>query len=219
MATYAADWKDKNNANVTKARQGSVFIAPANQAIPAAFTSTSGATLIALPAGWVDIGWTSTEGVQFGREVENSDVNAWGSVEPIRRDVVRDIETIQVTMLEITKTTLELYTGQVMPSAAVTTSEVIFDKPSVPVISYNRLLVVAVDENDDGEILVAYLYPRVSVTDYAEQAFAEGDDPILQGVTFTAYEDATLGTSKRSYYGGPGWKQGVVTDRGFTQGV
>lgn len=219
MATYAADWKDKNNANIFKARQGSVFLGPDDQAIPAALTSTASATLIALPAGWADLGWTSTDGAQFGRDVENSDVTSWGSVEPTRRDVVRDVETIQVTCQELKKATLEAYTGATMPSALVTTSEVIFDKPAVPAISFNRLLVVAVDENDGGEIYVAYLYPRVSVTDFAEQQFAEGDDPVTFGVTFTGYEDATLGYSKRTYIGGPGWKPTVVTGRGFTQGV
>lgn len=218
MATYAADWKDKNNAFIAKARQGSVFVAPDDQAIPAALTSTSGATLIALPAGWVDVGWTTTDGVQFGREVEQSDVNSWGSVQPTRRDVTSDTESITFTMQETKAKTLELYTGAVMPSAAVTTSEVIIDKPAVPAIRFFRVMVIAEDENDDGYLYIAHLYPRCSVSSYGESSFSGGDDPLQYEVTLTSFEDATAGFSKRTYLGGAAWKASVVA-RGFTQAV
>lgn len=217
MVAYSA-WKDKNNALIRKARQGSVFIGPDNQTIPAVLTSGATPALVALPAGWEDIGWTTTDGVTMGRAVDNSDVTSWGSVEPTRRDVIKDTETIQVTMQETKATTLELYTGAVVPSALVTTSELVIDKPSVPAIRFNRLMVMAVDETDDGEIYLVHLYPRVSVTDFGEAKFAQGDDPVQYNVTFTAYEDATAGYSKRSFYGGPGWKP-LITAMGITQGT
>lgn len=215
MAVYSA-WKNKQNQLIRKAKQGSAFIAPEAQAIPATLTTGAGAALISLPVGWEDIGWTSTDGVSFGRAVDNSDVTSWGSVEPTRRDIVRDTATITVVAQETSKTTIELYTGATLADALVTTGEVVVSKPAQPATKFNRLMVVAVDENTDGEIYIVRLFPRVSVTDYTEQKFAEGDDPITYGVTFTAYNDSVAGYSERTYFGGPGWLA-LLADMGIDQ--
>jgi hypothetical protein len=210
---------NKQNELIRKARQGSAFIAPDNQAILASITSGAGGALVALPSGWEDVGWTSGDGAQFGRSVDSSDVTSWGSVEPTRRDILRDVTTVAVTMQETKKETLELYTGATIPAtnaAAATTGELIISKPAQPAAKFNRLLVMAVDENSDGEIYLARFFPRVSVTEYGEQAFGEGDDPIGYNVTFTAYKDSTAGYSERWYFGGPGWLA-LLTEMGISQ--
>lgn len=216
MPTYAADWKNKQNELIRKARQGSVFVSPEDQANLTAITSGAGAALVTLPVGWEDLGWTSTDGAQFGRDIENSDVTSWGSVEPTRRDVVRDVTTMQVTAQETKALTLGLYTGGTIGQAAVTTGELIVTKPSQPEIKYHRLLMLSVDENTDGEIYIGRYLPRASVTDYAEQQYGEGDDPIAYGLTFTGYEDSTLGFSERWFFGGPGWLA-LLADMNITQ--
>lgn len=218
MVVYSA-WKTKQNELIRKARQGSVFIAPDTQSIPAAITSGAGGPLIALPVGWKDLGWLSTDGVQFGRSVDSSDVTSWGSVEPTRRDIIRDTATIQVTAQETKRETIQLYTGVTLPdtnAAAFTTGELIVTKPAQPAAKFNRMMVLSVDENTAGEIYIARLFPRVSVTDYGEQAFAEGDDPIGYPLTFTAYNDSALGYSERTYFGGPGWLD-LLTEMGISQ--
>lgn len=218
MVAYSV-WKNKQNELIRKARQGSVFVAPDTQAILATITTGAGAGLVALPAGWKDLGWTSGDGAQFGRSVDNSDVTSWGSVEPTRRDVIRDVSTIQVTAQETKKETIEHYTGATIPAtnaALVTTGELVVTKPSQPAGKFYQMLVLAVDENSAGEIYIGRLFPRVSVTDYGEQVYGEGDDPIGYNLTYTAYLNATAGFSERWFFGGPGWLD-LLTEMGISQ--
>jgi hypothetical protein len=74
---------------------------------------------------------------------------------------------------------------------------------------------LAVDLGDAGEIYIGRFLPRAKVTGYSEQSFGGGDDPISWGVTFTGYEDSTLGFSESWLFGGPGWNA-LLAEMGFT---
>ncbi len=76
------------------------------------------------------------------------------------------------------------------------------------------MIALAVPAGDAGEIYVARFMPRAKVTNYAEQAFGGGDDPITWGVTFTGEVDSNLGYSERWIFGGPGWAS-LLDDMGF----
>ena len=92
--------------------------------------------------------------------------------------------------------------------------ELVIQKPSRPKSRAYRLLSLAVDEGDDGEIYIARGLPRAKVNGKAEQAFGGGDDPIGWGVTFQGEVDPVLGTSEIWYFGGPGWNA-LLTEMGF----
>lgn len=201
---------------IRKALEGSVFRAPYSAPAIASLTGADMA-LLAMPAGYDDLGRTSNDGAQFGRDVETSDVTSWGAVEPTRRDITSDTTTLQVVCQETKRATIELYTGADLSAATPdpTSGELSVEKPDRPRVAYHRVLVIAVDLSDAGDIYVARFLPRAQITDYEEQSFQSSDDePISFGVTFTGFMDATVGYSEKWLFGGPGW-QSMLADMGF----
>jgi hypothetical protein len=212
--------REKQNELIRKARDGSVFIAPMSTVNLASLTTGSSSALATLPTGWEDLGWTSTDGVSYGRESDTSDVQAFGSQEPVRSDIVSDTITMEVTALETKLQTLGLYIGVDTTGikAAVTTAELRIAKPQRAANYHYRVLGLFVDEIEEGEIYIGRYMPRAKITDRAEQVYSSGDDPIQYGFTFTGYEDSTAGTSHEWLFGGPGWKA-LLTKMGITQAV
>lgn len=210
--------RDKKNHLIRKARDGSAFVAPHSADSIAALTTGSSADLAALPTGYEDLGWTSTDGSTYARETESSQVQSFGSAEPTREDVTRDTVTMQVTAQETKLLTIGLYTGINTSGllAAVTTGELSIAKPALPNPRYYRVLGLFVDESSDGEIYIGRYMPYARITEFGEQQYGEGDDPINYGLTFTGFEDADLGYSHRWIFGGPGWKA-LLDDMGITQ--
>lgn len=200
--------REKQNELIRKARDGSVFIAPMSTVNLASLTTGAGSDLVTLPAGWEDLGWTSTDGSSFGRETEQSDVNAFGSQEPVRSDITSDVITMGVTALETKLLTLGLYIGVDTTGieAAADTGEVRIAKPTRAANYHYRVLGLFVDEIEEGEIYLGRYMPRAKITERGEQVYTDGDDPIQYPLTFTGYEDSTAGTSHEWLFGGPGWK-------------
>lgn len=208
--------KVHQNHLIRKALEGSVFAAPITAPAITALTDTT-SELLALPDGYVDLGFMSDDGAQFSAEIDSSDVTSWGSVEPTRRDITQDVTTLQGFFQETNKMSIALYTGvdaaSLTPDA--TSGELKVDKPDRPASRHYRILTLGVDLADAGEIYVARFLPRASVTDKDDQAFQSGDDPLGWPVTMTAYKDSALGTSESYFFGGPGWKA-LLADMGFT---
>jgi hypothetical protein len=209
--------REKQNELIRKARDGSVFIAPMSTTNLASLTTGSSSDLVTLPTGWEDLGWTSTDGASFGRETETSDVNAFGAQEPVRSDITSDVITMEVTALETKLLTLGLYIGVDTSGieAAAVTGEVRIAKPTRAANYHYRVLGLFVDEIEEGEIYLGRYMPRAKITDRAEQVYADGDDPVQFGFTFTGFEDSTAGTSHEWLFGGPGWKA-LLTKMGIT---
>lgn len=175
-----------------------------------------GINLRLLPTGMDDLGWLSTDGVAFSRDVSTSDVQSWGSVTPTRSDVTSDTSTMAVTAQETKLLTIGLATGADLAAMVPDpqTGEVDIKKPTRPNSKHYRALSMAVDLGDGGEIYVARFFPRAKVTNYAEQSHGGGDEPINWGVTLTGEEDSSLGYSERWLFGGPGWNF-LLADMGF----
>jgi hypothetical protein len=178
--------------------------------------SDPGINLAALPALYDDLGWLTNDGASFSRDVGSSEVTSWGSVTPTRTDITSDTTTLTVTAQETKLLTIGLATGADLSAAVLdpTTRELSVAKPARPRSRHYRVLSVAVDQADGGELYVARFLPRAKVSGYAEQSFGGGDDPITWGVTFTGEEDSDLGYSERWIFGGPGW-YALCADMGF----
>lgn len=172
--------------------------------------------LAPLPVGYDDLGWLTNDGAAFSRDVSASEVTSWGSVSPTRTDITSDTTTMTVTAQETKLLTIGLATGADLSAivADAETGEVSIAKPGRPKSKHYRVLSLAVDQGDGGEIYVARFLPRAKVSNYAEQSFGGGDDPITWGVTFTGEEDSDLGYSERWIFGGPGWSA-LLTDMGI----
>jgi hypothetical protein len=215
--------KNKQNDLIRKATDGSVFVAPVSAPAITTLTTATGTApnqvidLTALPTDWDDLGWLSSDGAQFSRDVSTSDVTSWGSVTPTRSDITADTSTLQVACHETKLLTIGLGSGAdvsgIVPDA--TTGEVSVAKPNSPSARFYRVLALAVDSSNTGDIYIGRFFPRARVTAYTEQAFGGGDDPIMWGVTWTGMEDSTLGYSERWLFGGAGW-QAQLEEMGFT---
>ena len=182
-----------------------------------AFGLDVGINLKRLPSyHWNDLGWLSTEGAQFSRDVAQSEVTSWGSVSPTRTDVTSDTSTVSLTAQETKLLSIGLATGADLSAVTpdTNTGEVRVSKPARPTSRHYRVLTLAVDLGDGGEIYIGRFLPRAKVTNYAEQNFGGGDDPVSWGVTMTGEEDSTLGYSERWLFGGPGWNY-LLADMGF----
>lgn len=215
MPDYAA-LRDKQTNLIRKALDGSVFVGPLSSALVTSLTGTGG-TLNTLPDGMSDLGWLSTDGAQFSRDVSTSDVTSWGSVSPTRSDITADSTTLTVLCQETKLQTIGLATGADLSGIkAAANGEVIVKKPNRPSSRSYRVLSLAVDQGDAGDIYIARYLPRAKVTSYAEQAFGGGDDPIGWGVTFTSEEDADAGYAEAWLFGGPGWNAEIAS-MGFTK--
>ncbi|MER7167031.1 hypothetical protein ABT336_13315 [Micromonospora sp. NPDC000207] len=210
--------RDKQNQLIRKARDLSVFIAPESSDPIEDLTTGAGADLATLPTGYEDLGFTSTEGVSVSRETESSQVRSFGSTEPTREDVTNDTVTLTVTAQETKLLTIGLFTGVDITNlrAAAVTGELSIEKPNLPNPRYYRLLALAVDESSYGEIYLGQFMPRARITDFGEQSYGEGDDPISYPLTLTAFRASDLGYSHRWIFGGPGWLA-MLADMGITQ--
>jgi len=190
-----------------------------NLGLPVGLDSYGSAAAIGLrtlPVGWDDLGWLTSDGAQFSRDISTSEVSSWGSVSPTRTDITADTSALTVTCQETKLLTIGLATGadlaNITPDSQ--TGEVRIAKPVRPKSKSYRALSVAVDENDSGEIYIARFLPKAKVNSYAEQNFGSGDDPITWGVSMTSEKDDVLGYSEQWLFGGAGWNA-LLAKMGF----
>ena len=218
--------KNKQQELIRKSLDGSVFIAPPtadaidtlteyHAAVVGPPAVPAGISLKALPAEWDDLGWLTNDGAQFSRDVSNSETTSWGAVTPTRTDITSDTTTLQVTAQETKLLTIGLATGADLANIApdAQTGEVRVAKPLRPKSAHYRVLSLAVDQADAGEIYIARFLPNAKVSSYSEQAMNGGEIP--WGVTLTGEIDDVLGYSEEWLFGGPGWNA-LLTEMGFT---
>jgi hypothetical protein len=217
MPDFAA-LQDKKNELIRRAKDGSVFVATMDIAVPAALTSGATPTLLALdPEDWVDLGWFSTEGVTYDRETESVDTQSFGSSEATRSDVTRDEISMSVTAQETKALTMGITTGAEVAAilANATTGEVQIAKPTRPKLRFYRVLGLFLDHDDDGEeIIFGRLMPRAQVADFGSQGYNEDETGISYPMTWRGKEDSTLGYSHKWFWGGAGWKA-LLTSMGI----
>lgn len=226
MPSYDA-LANKQRQLIRKALDGSVFAAPfalanGTPTAPIAALTTYAAgppvviDLTVLPAEWDDLGLLTNDGASFASDVSSSDVQSWGQVTPTRTDIVSDTTTLTVVAQETKALTIGIMTGT--DAAALTptvnSGEVSIPKATRPQGKYYRLLGLAVDLSDAGEIYIGRFLPRAKLSNRGEQAFGGGDDPISWNFTFTGEVDDALGYSERWIFGGPGW-QALLTEMGW----
>jgi len=215
--------QNKQAELIRKSLKGSVFIASIDAGVPARLTDPSDSRLQTLPVGtptpfampWGDLGFLSNDGASYSSDVASSDVTSWGSTGPTRSDITSDNSTLTVVAQETKLMTIGLYTGaDLHADSAEADGELIITKTDRPKAKNYRVLSVAVDEGDGGEIYIGRLLARAKVNGKAEQAFGGGDDPIGWGVTFQGTKDSALGFTERWFFGGPGWNA-LLVQMGF----
>lgn len=211
---------DAKRQLIRKTLQGLVAVAPVSSDAITQATWADAAGLLALPAGYMQLGLADDNGAQFARAVDTSTVTSWGDVEPSRQDVKSDVETLQVVSNETRAATIGLYTGVDMSAVEAdhVTGTVQIDKPAVPTLPEWRVLVVGMDRTDAGEIYIARHMLFGKITAYGNQQFNSSADAASPAwdITFTGFKDPTANTAWRWLFGGPGWTA-LLADMGITQ--
>lgn len=209
MTTGYLSIQERKAELIRKALQGSVFIANNTAAAITAATlfDTDSGDLVALPAGYTDLGILTDAGVKASRAIKQTDLTGWGFNAPVRSDITSDATTLVMEPEETKLETLALYIGvdpeDLTPNATNGTLEI--PQPQIDAQKRYRVLVVAVDESPAGEIVVARFLPAAGVTAINDQTLANGADAITWGVTLTGYIDTTLGFDVDWLFGGAGW--------------
>lgn len=217
MPNYAA-LNGKKAELIRKALGGSLYLTDISGPVISTLTDSTTGALLALPTvggTYVDCGHFTDEGLRFSRAVEQDEVTSFGYNTPTRTDVTTDTETFQVDLQETNKLTISLYTGAAQSGLTLTTgsNELKIDKPNASSPRRYRGLALSVDGPPEAEIYIARFYPRLVVTDYADQAYAKGAET-RYGVTFRGEPDSTVGTALRYFWGGPGWTA-LLVQMGF----
>ena len=201
--------QNKRTELIRKGLEGSVFAGGPDAPVldeTELFDPETG-ELIAFPEGYADIGYVTSDGAQWSRSVDTSDIDSWGSTENTRSDKTSDVTTLQLACQETNAQTISQYMGvNATDLKPAPNGSLMVKKPTLGTAAYRRVFAIAVDLDDGGEIYIIRCLPRAKVTDYDDSPFANGDDPILWPVTYTGYRDSEVGTSDFFIFGGPGWK-------------
>lgn len=196
---------------------GGVAIAPTSVAVPAHITAGAGAVLQTLPVGYIPLGHMDPDGLQYDRNIDSSDVEAWGISEPVRTDITKDQETVKFTLLEtgIVSIGLDLGLDWTAFTSTATTGELVVKKPAVAPNPYYRLFQIGRDQKT--EVYFARIYPRAQITAREGQQFAGGDAKVSYTHTWASFYDTAEATAVKYFYGGPGWLA-LLDDLGFETG-
>jgi hypothetical protein len=151
---------------------GTVSYAPTSAAAPTNSTT-------ALDAAFDDVGYISEDGVVETRDRSTNNIIAWQNADVVRTVTTESSITVQFTMIETNRNSLELFYGTavtgVAPLGAINIT---------PSDSGGRKSIV-VDYVDGTKFVRLYL-PEAEVTEVGELTLASGD-PVGYEVTITGY--------------------------------
>ncbi|WP_238840649.1 phage tail tube protein [Prescottella equi] len=200
---------------IRKPLKGAILVAPLTATIPAAFTSGASADLQEL-TGFKSLGHTAKDAPpSFRPEIQSSDVESWGALEPTRTDIISRDLSVSFTSQETKKETLELYSGVDLSSteANSVTKEIQYNDPTAPSTRYHRMIFLSVDGSGADAIYILKILPRAMVSEVGEQSW-NPETALSYPLTVKAKVDSTLGYSVKNVICGPG-VAAIVQKMGF----
>lgn len=197
-----SDIATRVDENIRKGLDGIIAVAP--MSVATEITKLKDATgLLALPSGYKQVGRiTKADGVTWTRDVSTSEVTSLGAASPTRIDITGDTSGLQFTAQESNRDAMSMYEG--INLDAVThdaNGNVSWDKPDAPAQIFYRALALFKDGEGADAVYFAKWLPRAQVTDRSEQVWQE-ESEIQYGMTLTAFNDSTFGTSVRTLWAG-----------------
>lgn len=180
---------DTRNADLTfGATDYLVYLAPLNTVTPAGFADPA--------TPWRMLGWVTTDGGLFKVEEESKDVEAAGSLEPIRTLMTKSTKSLQVTFLEgLNPLVRSLYDN--VPVASLqpneTTGIASYAFPDKP----NDLRYAFVFDTMDGDKLMRLYMPNGKVVERGDEQ-PQTEDVMPVQMTFRFYKGATAAAVTRS---------------------
>lgn len=195
-----------NNSGILKVTRGSMFVADyAGTTDPTTiFDGLTPQGLVALPTGFFDAGYTTTDGLTFSRAITMNEVNSWQSQEVTQSDVETDQLTFHAIFQEHNHVTLALAENQNLADAPATGAAYAVDRSSTGQQPLRKVLIVGEAKTGGDLIYVGRYFPQCKVSAIGDEQWARTQE-VRFDFTFTAYPDKTFGASARRYVGGPGW--------------
>ncbi|MFJ9427601.1 phage tail protein [Streptomyces sp. NPDC101249] len=201
---------------IRKALRYAIFAADTTAAaVTSPFDNTG--ILQALPAGYVPVGYTTTDGITFSGDLSNSDVESGQSASPTRSDVETDTMTAQWVPQETNAAAVALYENLPLSGAGALpdlgTATWTWSRPKTPPTRYRRLVFIAEDLNKStGQPLYIVKHMPSALRSGREDEQWTRTAEISRGVTYQAYIDDVLGTDMKTWIDGPGWRDFVPED-------
>lgn len=209
---------DLRSSLIRKALRYAVFAAdPGAPAVANPF-DTAG-ILQTLPAGYVPVGFTTTDGVTFSGDLSNSDVESGQSASPTRSDVEKDVVTAQWVPQETNAAAVSLFENLPLSGAGALpemgTAAWTWSRPLTPPTLYRRLLFIAEDLNKatGNPLYIVRHMPSALRTGREDEKWTRTSE-IARGVTYQAYVDDAVGTDSVTWIDGPGWRDYAPEDEG-----
>jgi hypothetical protein len=172
-----------DSGNVRVGVSGEVSVGALNATAP---TGTASAL-----TGFAGLGYVSEDGVTETRDRSSDNIKAWQNGATVRTVITDSGLTYAFTLLETNVATIELAYGTEV-TQTVTEGHFLV----IPSNTGGRKSFV-LDVIDGAELLRTYI-PDGEVTEVGDIVYASGE-PIGYEVTITAYADATLGASAKTW--------------------
>lgn len=168
-----------NADNVIVALTGAALTAPKGTTAPTNTTAAWG-------VGWVDLGYISEDGITETPNDETNAIPAWQNGDTVREDITGSKTTYQFTVIECTRTALELY----YPGSLVEGWDADGHGAASMEVRSPRLQRRAFGfDVIDGDRIIRWVVPDGSVSERGELVYKNGD-PIGFDLTITAYPDS-----------------------------
>ncbi|MDH6625727.1 hypothetical protein M2271_003538 [Streptomyces sp. LBL] len=180
---------DTRNADLTYgATDYLVYMAAVNTTAPTGFTDPA--------TPWQMLGWVTTDGGLFKIEEESKDIDAAGSLEPIRTLMTKSTKSLQVTFLEgLNPLVRSLYDNvpvlSLKPDA--TSGVASYDLPAKP----NDLRYAYVFDSMDGDKRMRLFMPNGKVVERGDEQ-PQTQDVMPVQMTFRFYTGTSGAAVKRS---------------------
>jgi hypothetical protein len=177
---------DTRNADLTfGATDYLMYLAPLNTVAPTAFADPATA--------WINLGWVTTDGGLFKIDEETKDVDAAGSLEPIRTLMTKSTKSLQVTFLEgLNPVVRSLYDNVPVASLEPTTGVTSYELPDKPA----DLRYAFIADTMDGDKRMRFYMPNGKVTERGDEQPQTSDVMNVQ-MTFKFYKGASGAAVKR----------------------
>jgi hypothetical protein len=171
----------------------------------------------ALPSGWFQLGYVTTDGHTIGKSVDSEDTNADQQLEAVRTDLTGSSMTYSATFMETDNPYVAgLYHG-IDLALWPTDPDVAWQIPyGAQVYPYMQLLLVSQDRAGTDAIFKVEYFPNTQITSLADRTTSRADVDVYE-LTWSIYPDETLGAPGVHTIDGPGYAGRAAAGAGAAQ--
>ena len=145
--------------------------------------------VVALPIGFVDLGYVSEDGVTEANSQTIEKIKAWQKSAVVRSTVTEGETTYALTLIQTNADTLAEYYGAAVDANGGLVIDPTRERP-------HRSYIIDVI---DGDELIRTYIPDGQVTEVGDQVYQAGA-PIGYEITITAYDNTALGGVAKKWY-------------------